>query len=401
VGSQHKKKKGTDDTRIIIADIKRDADQDFTQAALQPTYEGNAYIDQSRSMIDFVNVTESIDPSQTGGGGTDTIPPGQVTGLAATAISDTVISLNWTANTEPDLNNYDVYRGTVSGFTVTLGVTVPTGSPTSNAYSDTGRTASTTYYYKVGAVDFSSNRGPVSLEASATTLPPGTFLPSLQLHFDGDFADTSPNVFTVSWLFAPGTNGYTTGQFGSSLQMNTPVTPVTTTKDALFIDNAAALTMNTEIGFTFSGWVYPTDLTVASGYRRFIIEKRDDLNNTWHLSLDSAGILYFQVTKADITYKRQISGFVLNLWQHIGAVFNGVTNTVEVYRNGVAGVSSTAADSTGIKNQTNIVIGCRDNSGDSTVASSTYYEGRLDELRYYQKVLTSTQINNLKNTNAP
>ncbi len=65
MGSHHKKKKKTENVNVVIADISRDADQEASKAALQPSYEGNTYIVPSRSMIDFVNVTDTIDPSQT------------------------------------------------------------------------------------------------------------------------------------------------------------------------------------------------------------------------------------------------------------------------------------------------------------------------------------------------
>jgi hypothetical protein len=69
MGSQHKKKKGTDDTRIIVADIKRDADQDAIRTVIQTGLEfiapGSPRAPLLRAMIDFVNVTETIDPSQT------------------------------------------------------------------------------------------------------------------------------------------------------------------------------------------------------------------------------------------------------------------------------------------------------------------------------------------------
>jgi hypothetical protein len=103
------------------------------------------------------------------GSGSDTTPPGQVTGLAVTTVSDTQLNLNWTANTEPDLNHYNVYRGTTAGFTVTPGTTTPVGQPTTNSFSDTGLTASTTYYYKVAAVDTTGNIGTLSTESSGTT----------------------------------------------------------------------------------------------------------------------------------------------------------------------------------------------------------------------------------------
>jgi concanavalin A-like lectin/glucanase superfamily protein/fibronectin type III domain protein len=398
LGSHHKKKKKTPSVNVVIADIKRDADQEASKAALQPSYEGNTYIVQSRTMIDFVNVTESTDPSQTGGGGPpDTIPPAAVTGLSAIAISSSQINLSWTANTEPDLNHYNVYRGTSSGFVVTLGVTVPVGTPSTNSYSDTGRTASTTYYYRVSAVDASGNIGPLSSEANATTFGGAFVPPMLELRFENNYNDTSSNAYQTYWLANPSTNGFAAGQFGQGVNINTPVTPATGYKDGFLLLDAddPLLRMNTSVGFSFSCWIYPVDLTHAVGFRRFIIEKADDASNYWSVSIDNSGVLYFFVTKAGTTYKRQVGGFALNSFQHIGAVFNGATNTVEVYRNGVAGTASTAAEAS-TPTPANMYIGAS-----WANAPSTYYEGILDELRYYQAVLTSTQINNLKNTNAP
>jgi concanavalin A-like lectin/glucanase superfamily protein len=346
--------------------------------------------------ISFVNVSTTIGPSQTGGIPGDVIPPGQVTGLSATPSSSTQINLGWNNNPESDLANYNVYRGTSAGFPVTLGVTVPVGTPSTNTYNDTGRTASTTYYYKVSAVDSSNNIGALSTEANATTFGGSFVPPAAEFHFDGNYTDTSVNTFPSYTTFAL-VNGFTAaGQFGSAWQCNTPTTP--SAKEDLIIGNPdeIPLRMNTSVGFSFSCWIYPVDLTHAVGMRRFIVEKQDDASNDWSLSIDNAGVLYFFVTKAGITYKRQISGFVINSWQHIGAVFNGATNTVEVYRNGVAGVASVAADILTNTAGPNFHIGNRWSD-----KNSTYYEGRLDELRYYQVVLTSTQINNLKNTNAP
>ncbi len=64
MGSHHKKAKKTQDVNIVIADIKDDVDQDATKAAIQPVFEGTTYMYAMRAMIDFVNVTETTDPSQ-------------------------------------------------------------------------------------------------------------------------------------------------------------------------------------------------------------------------------------------------------------------------------------------------------------------------------------------------
>ena len=67
-----------------------------------------------------------------------------------------------------------MYRGTTAGFTVTLGTTIALAQPSANSYSDTtGLTESTTYYYKIAAVDNTGNIGILSDETSAT--PGGIF----------------------------------------------------------------------------------------------------------------------------------------------------------------------------------------------------------------------------------
>jgi thermitase len=96
----------------------------------------------------------------------DTTPPARVQGLTVTPVSSSQLNLTWTANTESDLDHYNVYRSATSGGSYTL-----RASPTINSYSDTGLPAATTYYYVVSAVDNVGNVGPQSAEASGTTNP--------------------------------------------------------------------------------------------------------------------------------------------------------------------------------------------------------------------------------------
>ncbi|MGD2073114.1 MAG: S8 family serine peptidase, partial [Candidatus Thorarchaeota archaeon] len=93
----------------------------------------------------------------------DTTPPAKVTGLIADPVSSTSIDLNWDANTESDLDHYNVYRD---------GVKI--AETTDNFYTDSGLSPETTYSYEVSAVDTSSNEGEKSDPASATTLGENT-----------------------------------------------------------------------------------------------------------------------------------------------------------------------------------------------------------------------------------
>jgi hypothetical protein len=101
---------------------------------------------------------------------TGTSGPVQVTDLNVTPISDTLLNLAWTANTQSDFNHYNVYRGTTAGFSITLGTTTPVGTPDINLFPDTGLTPSTVYYYRVAAVNDAGEIGPLSSEQSGETM---------------------------------------------------------------------------------------------------------------------------------------------------------------------------------------------------------------------------------------
>ncbi len=96
--------------------------------------------------------------------------PSAPTGLTATTSSSSAINLSWNAVTPPancSISSYTVYRSTTSGFTPGSGNLIASISGAS--YSDSGLTASTTYYYKVEASD-SDGTSPASSQAQATTL---------------------------------------------------------------------------------------------------------------------------------------------------------------------------------------------------------------------------------------
>lgn len=107
--------------------------------------------------------------SGTGSGNCTTLPPAP-TGLTAASSSPNVINLSWTAVAPPgncSISYYNVYGSPTNGFTPSASNLLSSGL-TETTYSNTGLSASTTYYYVVEAVD---GDGPssASLQASATT----------------------------------------------------------------------------------------------------------------------------------------------------------------------------------------------------------------------------------------
>jgi hypothetical protein len=96
--------------------------------------------------------------------------PAAPTGLTATASSSSLIGLSWAAVAPPAncaVSSYSVYRSTTSGFTPGS-VNLIASGVTGTSYSNTGLTASTTYYYVVEAVD-ADGTSTASAQATATT----------------------------------------------------------------------------------------------------------------------------------------------------------------------------------------------------------------------------------------
>ncbi len=120
-------------------------------------------------------------------------------GLTATASSASVINLSWTAVTPPancTIGSYSVYRGTASGFTPGPS-TLIASALTGTTYSNTGLTASTTYYYVVEALDADGASSPSAQVSAKTSAASCSTLPSAPTGVTA--AATSSNAISLNW----------------------------------------------------------------------------------------------------------------------------------------------------------------------------------------------------------
>src|SRR3989442_677388 len=109
-------------------------------------------------------------PSNTASATTLAVAPSSPTGLAATAVSSSQISLTWTAPTDNGgsaITGYKIERSTNGG--TTWSTLVANTGNTATAYSDTGLAHTTTYTYRVSAIN-SIGTSSASSTVSATTL---------------------------------------------------------------------------------------------------------------------------------------------------------------------------------------------------------------------------------------
>lgn len=198
----------------------------------------------------------------------------------ATAASTSTINLTWNAATAPancSISSYSVYGSTTSGFVPSSSNLLASGL-TGTSYSNSGLTASSTYYYVVEAVD-SVGASAASSQASATTQAPastGTAAPTLSTQpasqtvtigttatFTVSAAGTGP--FTYQWQ-KNGTaiSGATTASY------NTPTTSASDNSAtfSVVVSNAggsvtsakAVLTVNSSPAYTVYPGFIGTDL---------------------------------------------------------------------------------------------------------------------------------------------
>jgi len=96
----------------------------------------------------------------------DTTPPSAPGTLTATVFSSTQINLSWLpASDDVGVAGYRIERCAGAGCTTFAQI----GTPAGTSFSDTGLTASTSYSYRVRAVDAAGNAGALSNTGSATT----------------------------------------------------------------------------------------------------------------------------------------------------------------------------------------------------------------------------------------
>src|SRR5947207_2151516 len=139
----------------------------------------------------------------------DTTAPTTPSGVAASALTSSSLTLSWSPATDNvGVTGYRVYRnGTLAA------------SPSGTSASITGLSAATTYSFTVSAVDAAGNASALSAPLSATTLPlPDTTVPSTPTGLVG--VAVSSSQINLSWTAATdnvGVTGYNVYRGGTQI----------------------------------------------------------------------------------------------------------------------------------------------------------------------------------------
>ena len=302
-------------------------------------------------------------------------PPAAPSNLIANVVSSTQVNLSWTDNSDNE-TGFEVER---SPDNITFSLVTSSGANTPNA-SDTGLTPATTYYYRVRAVN-SAGASAYTNVASATTLGagPNTGLAGYWKLDEGSgtmVADSSGHGDTgtingeVTWITGQNTNFGTALGFHGVGQAIANVT----------IPDASQLRFSATQSFTVSAWASPN--TTGTTWADILVKSRDqppyyglgvDQNNRW---------VFFGPTA-------YVEGPVVTLgWHLITGVQDGVAGTRSLYVDGVLAASGAAQAGDG--------AGALWFANGASVSQP--FNGSIDDVRIYNRALSSAEVQTLANT---
>lgn len=231
--------------------------------------------------------------------------------------------------------------------------------------------------------------------------PAGT--DSLWLALNNNYLDSSAFANTVTTRIAannaPGFG--TPGKFGSHYAiLNWPNISTPATPDRLLVnDSGSNLILDYANGFSFSFWMQPKAVS-SLGVPRHIFGKSNSgtASDYFNVGINTAGEIFAEVQPSGGGFfdsKRVVGSMVNGTWYHVAIVYNGFASIL-LYRDKVS--TATGGSSSGFAELSiPIHVGFRSNN-----APGTYYQGYIDEFKYYKsQILTQTNINNLFATNAP
>ncbi len=153
------------------------------------------------------------------------------------------------------------------------------------------------------------------------------------------------------------------------------------------IDAGSNSSLNPTTGITLSAWVYPT-ASVEGG----IISNgvAFGTNKGYNLFIENDGKIYCDIGITSTANRNNVVSYALNKWNHIVCTYDAVSGIVTVYKDSV---STSAAQTAGnIGNS-----GFSTSIGRMTGAGSTFFPGKIDDVRIYSRAFTASEVSKLYN----
>jgi fibronectin type 3 domain-containing protein/azurin len=312
----------------------------------------------------------------------DTTPPSAPSNLTATAIGAGQINLGWTASTDNvGVTGYRVERCAGAGCSNFAQIAAPTGTGTT--YNDTtSLQPSTSYSYRVLAVDAVPNLSGYSNVASATTGAASTGLVASYPFSEGAGATTADHSGNANHGTITGATWTVQGKFGNALSFN---------GTSNFVSIPDAATLDLSIAGTVEAWVR---MSSASRWNSVLAKGNSNSNPAHNYAMeitDTNRVLCILGNGSASLVVTSASALTNNTFFHLACTWDGAT--VSLYINGALSASSDQTISPN-GNTSPLYIG-------QFGGNSDRFAGVIDEVRIYNRALSPTEIQQDSTTPIP
>src|SRR3989344_1234060 len=197
--------------------------------------------------------------------------------------------------------------------------------------------------------------------------------------------DKSGNSNTGTLTNMSTTTSPTIGKIGQGLRFDASIDCVNAGSGSS-LDN-----LDTKGGLSVSAWIYPNSMG-SSGH---IINKDLNAVGFWYFLQSGSNLRFIKDGSTDLTVHSS-GGLSAKQWQHVAVAWDGSTTAtnVHIYVNGVetSYATQTNGDSLVSDASSNLLIG-----GRTAANCTTVFDGLLDEVRLYNRVMSQSEIKQLYN----
>lgn len=178
---------------------------------------------------------------------------------------------------------------------------------------------------------------------------------------------------------------------------NSYVTETNASNTSYLLSAASAgwiTTLTQATSFSVCFWFYPKT-TSGVGYAFHIRNSNSTsfFDNNIAVRWTASGLTFFMSSPASTAKTHIINGSInANIWSHYVITYDASTSTVTSYRNGV---STGTSNFSGLNMLTNVNRNLAVTGLAGSAASSNSTSAKLDELAFYNRVLTSTEVTSI------
>ncbi len=339
----------------------------YTQAALWAGWMNMFRVD-GWTTVDFsILSAREIEP----------LAPFAPTNLAATTISYNQINLTWTDQSTGE-SGFKIERQHPNAY----GSYVQIGTVGANvtSFNDTTAGAGTSYNYRVRAYNASTNSDYSNVATQATT----EIASGRQGHwkfYEGSGTIAADNSGNTNTGTISGATWTTSGKIGFALNFD-GVDDVVNTGSGATLDDLPATTI--------SAWIKPD--TLGEGSLGRIVQKGGGVAAGFRLLLQATNALSFAVdyTTTDLSRATANGVFTLGAWSHVLVTWTGsaTATNVKIYVNGVETAYGATQNAVGTRTSDAALSLYIGNESGGTRS----FDGLMDDVRVYNRVLTASEI---------